>query len=118
MRQTMHEMPWTAAGVLLAVVFGMGLHGAIFYEADGKNLRLVADHDAPARTGHHASRLLQRMESIVDCGEEKIPGFTVVVGLNEYTVELSVPVAGMRAALVDAQMKFTQSFGAYRRSMA
>jgi hypothetical protein len=114
-RQMLREMPWTAAALLVAIVFGMGAHASIFYEADGEHVRLVADRDSHAKST--PAKLLTMVEQKTMCNE-KIPGFTVVVGLSEYSVELSVPVEGMRSMLDEAQMKLADSFSVCKRSMA
>jgi hypothetical protein len=113
--QRLRERSWAAAAVLFAVVFGMGLRASIFYQADGERVRVVADHQ-PARRGD-VSRLLSRVEQNTLCSE-KIPGFTVIVGLSEYSVELSVPVAGMRPMLDDTNMKLAGHGSVCRHSVA
>jgi hypothetical protein len=103
-KQAVREIPWAVAAFLCAIVYGLGGHASIFYQADGDNIRMVADRDSGERHAGHASRLLERVEAATMC-EQKIPGFTVVVGLREYSFELSVPVEGMRSLLKDAQMR-------------
>jgi hypothetical protein len=117
-RQMLRDMPWAAAAVLVAVVFGMGGHASIFYEADGDELRLVADRNGAIQEGGPAlPKLMTRVEQTTACGE-KVAGFTVVVGLREYNIELSVPVEGMRSMLESAQMKLTGTLIACKRSVA
>jgi hypothetical protein len=104
-RQTLREMPGFAAAVVVMVALCFGVHGAVFYEADGEGLRLVADGGEPinnttART--EGADLIGRMRSRLECAE-KIPGFTVIVGLSHYNVELSVPMQGMRSMFEDAR---------------
>ncbi len=96
-RQVLREMPLFAAAVMVMVALGMGVHAAIFYEADGEDMRLIADRTEPSDTREvsEASDPMTRMRARLECAE-KIPGFTVVVGLRHYNVELSVPVRGMQ----------------------
>jgi len=114
-RLMLREMPWTAAALLVAIVFGMGAHASIFYEADGDHVRVVADRDLHAKGT--PAKLLTMVEQKTMCNE-KIPGFIVVVGLSEYSVELSVPVEGMRSMLEETQMKLADSFSACKHSVA
>ena len=95
LRQFLREMPGAAAALLVAVVLGVGAHAAIFYEADGDELRLIANRSA-AQVSNEIESVdpFARMRARVHC-PEKIPGFTLIVGLREYNVELSVPVAGL-----------------------
>lgn len=94
-RRLLRGRPALTAAVLMTAALGVGVHAAIFYEADGEEFRLTAAHN----TGHVAdddvSDPFNRMRARVGC-MEKIPGITVIVGLSEYNVELSVPVMGMR----------------------
>ena len=93
-RQVLREMPLFAAAVMVMVALGLGVHAAIFYEADGEDLQLIADRTEPSDAGETSdpmARMVSRLESA-----EKIPGFTVIVGLRHYNVELSVPVRGMQ----------------------
>ena len=97
-RELLREMPAVTAAVLLLVALGLGLRAAVFYEADGEELRLIADAGAEAREvmeQSEATDLMERMRARLGCGE-KIPGFTVIVGLSHYSVELSVPVRGVQ----------------------
>jgi hypothetical protein len=113
--QRLRERSWAVAAVLFAVVFGMGLRASIFYQADGERIRVVADHQ-PVRRGD-VSRLLSRVEQNTLCSE-KIPGFTVIVGLSEYNVELSVPVPGMRSMLDDTHIKLVSHSKVCQRNVA
>jgi len=102
-RQFLREMPGAAAALLVAVVLGVGAHAAIFYEADGEELRLVANRSA----GQVSSEIesvdpFSRMRARIHC-PEKVPGFTLIVGLHDYNVELSVPVVGMQSLFEDAR---------------
>jgi hypothetical protein len=96
-RQVFREMPVYAAAVIVMVALGMGAHAAIFYEADGEDLRLIADRSEP-NDAVESDDPMTRMRARLGC-TEKIPGFTVIVGLSHYNVELSVPVRGMQTML-------------------
>ena len=100
-RQMLREMPLFAAVVLMMVALGMGVHAAVFYEADGESLRLVADKSEPS-TADETNDPMTRMRARLGC-PEKIPGFTLVVGMSHYNLELSVPVRGMQAMFEDAR---------------
>ena len=100
-RQTLREMPLFAAAVLMMVALGMGVHAAVFYEADGESLRLVADKSEPS-TADETTDPMTRMRARLGC-PEKIPGFTLVVGMSHYNLELSVPVRGMQTMFEDAR---------------
>ena len=103
-RQVLREMPLFAAAVMVMVALGLGVHAAIFYEADGEDLRLIADRSEPSDAGEvsEASDPMTRMRARLECAE-KIPGFTVIVGLRHYNVELSVPVRGMQRIFEQAR---------------
>jgi hypothetical protein len=94
-------MPLFAAAVLMMVALGMGVHAAVFYEADGESLRLVADKSEPS-AADEANDPMTRMRARLGC-PEKIPGFTLVVGMSHYNLELSVPVRGMGTMFEDAR---------------
>ena len=100
-RQMLREMPLFAAVVLMMVALGMGVHAAVFYEADGESLRLVADKSEPS-TADETNDPMTRMRARLGC-PEKIPGFTLVVGMSHYNLELSVPVRGMQTMFEDAR---------------
>ncbi|WP_035358883.1 hypothetical protein [Edaphobacter aggregans] len=96
-REVLREMPFFAAAVMVMVALGAGVRAAVFYEADGEDLRLIADRSEPsdAEEVSEARDPMMRMGARLECAE-KIPGFTVIVGLSHYNVELSVPVRGMQ----------------------
>jgi hypothetical protein len=100
-RQVLREMPLFAAAVLMMVALGLGVHAAVFYEADGESLRLVADKSEPS-AADEANDPMTRMRARLGC-PEKIPGFTLVVGMSHYNLELSVPVRGMGTMFEDAR---------------
>lgn len=97
LRQFLRDMPGAAAALLVAVVLGVGAHAAIFYEADGEELHLIANRSA-VQVSDEIENVdpLTRMRARIHC-PDKIPGFTLVVGLREYNVELSVPMAGFQS---------------------
>ena len=103
-RQVLREMPLFAAAVMVMVALGLGVHAAIFYEADGEDLRLIADRSEPSDAGEvgEASDPMTRMRARLECAG-KVPGFTVIVGLRHYNVELSVPVRGMQRIFEQAR---------------
>ena len=95
-RRMLRERPLFVAAVTMMVALSLGVRAAIFYEADGEDLRLIADRIEPsAQEADVASDPMMRMGARLQC-TEKIPGFTVIVGLSHYSVELSVPVRGMQ----------------------
>lgn len=100
LRNTMREMPWFAAVVALSVAIGVGLNASVIDEADGDQVRVSASRLAPDTTASNEakSRMLEHR-----CSGEKIPGFTVVVALRRYSVELSVPLRGVRPLFDDAR---------------
>ena len=99
LRNVVREMPWFGAAVLLSVAIGVGLNASIFDEADGDQIRLSASRidGEMARLGGAMSSLSHR------CPGEKIPGFTVIVALRDYSVELSVPMHGVTPLIDDAR---------------
>lgn len=96
-KEIWHEMPVFTAACLLLVGLCVGVRCAVFYEADGDELKLVADRNDAHAEMEEADPIL-RMHARAAC-PMKIPGFTVIVGLREYSMELSVPAASMRALL-------------------
>jgi hypothetical protein len=89
-RSLVREMPVVSAVILLMIALGVGAHAAIFYEADGEDLRLIAE-EVKATGAREITDPMLRMRSRITC-EQKVPGFTVIVGLSRYNLELSVPV--------------------------
>ncbi|MBS1801133.1 MAG: hypothetical protein JSS95_15070 [Acidobacteria bacterium] len=97
LRQLFRETPGAGAALLVAIVLGIGVHAAIFYEADGEDLRLITNHSVGRMANEvEAADPFSRMRARIHC-PDKVPGFTVIVGLREYNVELSVPVAGLQS---------------------
>lgn len=92
LRNTVREMPWFAAAVALSVAIGVGVNAIVFDEADGDQVRVSASRLEADVTGlrEAKSRMLEHR-----CPGEKIPGFTVIVALRQYSVELSVPMRGV-----------------------
>lgn len=114
-RQLVREMPLAVAVFLAAVVLGLGAHAMVMNEADGESVRLVANRHVSWQSGAPWPRTVARLRS--EC-QEKIPGFTVIVGLNEYSLELSVPTVRMNMVLAKAQSKLAKTLRAYHRSVA
>ena len=114
-RQMVREMPLAVAVFLAAVVLGLGAHAMVMDEADGESVRLVANRHVSWQSGARSPLTAARLRS--GC-QEKIPGFTVIVGLNEYSLELSVPTGRMKMVLEMAQGKLAKTFRAYHRSVA
>jgi hypothetical protein len=90
------EMPGVAAAIVLAIVVGVGCNVAFFSEADGAGLRVSASREQS--TSDQVERL--RAES---CLTGLTPGFTLILGLRQYSVEVSVPVPGVHALLEDVR---------------
>ena len=111
-RQVLREMPIFAAAVMTMVALGLGVHAAVFYEADGEDLRLIADRSEPNDAGEvtEASDPMTRMRARLECAE-KIPGFTVIVGLSHYNVELSVSVPGVQRIFEQAPPDVARAMG-------
>lgn len=99
LRNVVREMPWFAAAVLLSVAVCVGVNASILDEAEEEHVRLSASRaDVPMMSSIEEvkSRLLHR------CPTERIPGFTVVVALRQYSLELSVPMGKIRSQTDDA----------------
>jgi hypothetical protein len=107
----LREMPGFAAAVMIAIVIGIGAHAAVFYEADGEELRLIANRTVAHAADESADPFI-RMRSRIDCAE-KVPGFTVIVGLSEYNVELSVPVMGVRSLFEEPHADVAQALSIF-----
>lgn len=97
MKAEIREFPWLWAMVLLTIVAGIDFNLAIFGGADSSHLRFSASHGAAAEM--QMDRF--RMHS---CSTGLTPGFTVIVGLRRYSMELSVPVNGVRSLLKHTRM--------------
>ena len=106
-RQILHEMPAFAAVFLLAVAMCVGVRCAIFLEADGEQLRLIAD--AASENTPDANDPIGRMRALGECSA-RVPGFTGIVGLRQYNMELSVPVTSVRALFKNARMNSARAF--------
>src|SRR5215469_86131 len=106
LRSVVREMPWFGAAVLLSVAVCVGVNASIVNEAEEEHVRLSANRtDAAVVSGIEEvkSRLLHR------CPTEKIPGFTVIVALRQYSLELSVPTGRMRSLTDHEQTGMTGS---------
>ncbi|HEV2708810.1 MAG TPA: hypothetical protein VGU67_01245 [Edaphobacter sp.] len=100
MKTEIREFPWLWVMVLLTIVAGIDFNLAIFGGADSSHLQLSASHGAAAEV--QMNRL--RMQG---CTTGQTPGFTVIVGLRRYSMELSVPVDGVRSLLEDTRMNIS-----------
>lgn len=99
LRSVAREMPWFAAAVVLSVAVSIGVNASVLDEAEEEHIRLSARRaDVPMTTTIEEvkSRLLHR------CPTEKISGFTVIVALRQYSLELSVPMGRVRSQTDDA----------------
>jgi len=94
LRNVVREMPWFGAAVLLSIAIGVGAEASFFAEADGNSLRLGAGRVDKMSCFDGAMRRLSHRSA-----DERIPGFTVILAMRQYSVELSVP---MRPLLDDA----------------
>jgi hypothetical protein len=106
LRNVARDMPWFAAAVLLSVALCVGVNASVLGEAEEEHLRLSANRvDVPMASSIEEvkSRLLHR------CPAEKIPGFTVIVALRQYSVELSVPMGRVRLRTDDARARMKGS---------
>jgi hypothetical protein len=90
MKADFREQPGFAAALILAVVMGAGFNAAVFCMADGDGLRLSANGVDPVENQINAMRSHA-------CSAEPRPGFTVIVGTRQYSVELSVPLPNMHS---------------------
>jgi hypothetical protein len=113
-RQIMREMPGFTAAFVVLLALCIGVRCAIFYEADGEHLKVTADrHNHPAeweeRTLTSASDAFTRMRAHTAC-PLKTPGFTLIVGLRQFDMEVSVPLTGVRALFEDAHMDVVALF--------
>jgi len=92
-RQIVREMPGFVAAFLLLVALCIGVRGAVFYEADGEGLKLITDGDH--RGPGEEMDAINRMRAHAGCSL-KTPGFTVIVGVRQYGMELSVPARSVQ----------------------
>jgi hypothetical protein len=90
----LREMPGVTIAVALAIAVGVGCNVAVFWQADGEGLRVSASREQS--TEDQVKRLHAKT-----CSAELIPGFTVILGLRQYSVEVSVPVPGVRSLTED-----------------
>ena len=92
----LREFPWFAALVILAIVVSAGFNMAILNQADGDHLQVRMNKELSAEEQVNQVRLNR-------CSEELKPGFTVIAGMRQYSMELSVPVAGVCSLFNDMQ---------------
>lgn len=92
----LRELPGVAIAIVVAIAVGIGCNVAIFWQADGDGLRVSASQDQSAENQveqFHAK----------SCSAELVPGFTVILGLRQYSVELSVPIPGVQVLAEDVR---------------
>ena len=89
-----NESPGVAAVVVLAVAFGAGCNTAFFSQADGERLGVSASR------GQSTADQVERLRA-QSCFMK--PGFTVIVGVHQYSMELSVPAPNVHALFEDVQ---------------
>jgi hypothetical protein len=107
-KQTARELPAFTAAFLMLVALCIGAHCAVFYEADGEQLKLTAA-DSMSRTATKGMDAISRMRSQAECAM-KIPGFTVIFGLRQYEMELSVPIASVQSLFENARTDVVRVF--------
>jgi len=97
MKAEIREFPWLWVMVLLTIVASIDFNLAIFGGADSSHVQLSASHGAAAEVQMNRFRMHP-------CSTELTPGFRVIVGLQRYSMELSVPVDGVRSLFKDARI--------------
>lgn len=95
-RTGLREFPWSAALIVLAVVVDGGFNMAILNHPDGDRLQIRVNRQFSTKERVDQHRLNR-------CSQEPNPGFTIIAGLRQYSMELSVPVAGVRSLLDGAR---------------
>jgi hypothetical protein len=98
----LREFPELAAAIVLAIVIGVGFKMAVVRNAFGNEFQVHANK------GLSAAERLQRLRA-QSCSAELKPGFTVIIELRRYDVELSVPLDGVRSLLDDMRTNVTNS---------
>ena len=101
------ESPGVAAAVVLAVAAGVGCNAAFFCQADGEGLRVSASR------GQSIADQVERLHA-QSCSTDVTPGFTVIVGLREYSVEVSVPVPAVHALFEDVRANVAAAWCGHR----
>jgi hypothetical protein len=99
----------------MLVALCIGAHGAVFYEADGEQLKLTAA-DSMSRTATKSMGAISHMRRRAECAM-KVPGVTVIVGLRQYEMELSVPIASVQSLFESARTDVVRVF-AHNLNMA
>jgi len=107
-KQTAQELPAFTAAVLMLVALCIGAHCAVFYEADGEQLKLTTA-DSMSRTATKGIDAIGRMRGRAECAM-KIPGFTVIVGMRQYEMEISVPIASVQSLFENARTDVVRAF--------
>lgn len=91
-RTGLREFPWFAVLIVLAVVVDAGFNMAIVNHADGDRFQIRVNRQVSAE--EQVDQLRSNR-----CSEEPNPGFTIIAGLRQYSMELSVPTVGVRSLL-------------------
>jgi hypothetical protein len=94
-KQTMREMPWFAATVLLAVVVGIGVNVEVMGGADGDQARVAMGHIETSMVA--AAGECKR--AVRQCGFGDRPGVTMVIGVRSYWFEMTIPESVVRDKL-------------------
>ncbi|HMH11574.1 MAG TPA: hypothetical protein VK578_00570 [Edaphobacter sp.] len=106
-KSEIQEMPGVAAAIVLAIAVGVGCNAAFFWQADGDALRVSASR------GQSTADQVERLHA-QRCSMEATPGFTVIVGLREYSVEVSVPVPSVHALFEDVHANVAAAWWEHR----
>jgi hypothetical protein len=110
-KMEIRESPGVAAAVVLAVAVGVGCNVAFFGQADGESLRVSASR------GESTTDQVERLRA-QRCSAKATPGFTVIMGLRQYSVEVSVPMPGVRALFDDVRANVATSWREHRYKQA
>jgi hypothetical protein len=94
-RQTVREMPWFAATVLLAVVVGIGVNVEVMGGADGDQARVAMGRVETSMVA--AAGECKRAVRRCDFGDR--PGVTMVIGVRSYWIEMTIPESVVRDRL-------------------
>jgi hypothetical protein len=96
MKEDLRELPGVTIAIALAIMVGLGCNAEIFWHADGDGLRVSASREQS--TSDQVERLHAK-----NCTAELTPGFTVLLGLRQYSVEVSVPIPVVRSFSEDVR---------------
>ncbi len=102
MKSELLESPGIAGLLALAIVVGFGCNAVVVGEADGSELRVTASKSQSIED--QANRL--RWSA---CSAQLKPGFTILLGLQQYSVEVSVPLTGMRSLVQEVRSNVAET---------